>query len=138
MLPERAAAPGSLSDRYHGKQPPSPLLPALRLYHQHIGISARAHRKGARRRCRCCLWPGPRAGPRGPHALQSPGRVRQRLCAPGRGETKSSGLRRRAAPAAAAQRRPRLQGQRRRRGLRRIRGCSSFSPSVLERGLECL
>lgn len=45
------------------KQPPSPLLPALRLYHQHIGISARAHRKGARRRCRCCLWPGPRAGP---------------------------------------------------------------------------
>lgn len=63
MLPEHAAAPGSLSDRYHGKQPPSPLLPALRLYHQHIGISARARGKGARRRCRCCLWPGPRAGP---------------------------------------------------------------------------
>jgi len=49
--------------RYHGKQPPSPLLPALRLYHQHIGISARARRKATRRRCRCCLWPGPRAGP---------------------------------------------------------------------------
>lgn len=116
---------------------PSPSPPAVPSAHRYFCTSTQ---EGSEETLQVLplAWSQGRAGPRGPHALQSPGRVRQRLCAPGRGETKSSGLRRRAAPAASAQCRPRLQGQRSRRGLRRIRGCSSFSPSVLERGLECL
>lgn len=116
---------------------PSPSPPAVPSAHRYFCTSTQ---EGNAETLQVLPLAGPlsRAGPRGPHALQSPGRVRQRLCAPGRGETKGSGLGWKAAPGAAALCRPRLQGQRRRRGLRRVPGCSSFSSSVLECGPECL